>query len=230
MEDLCAGSSQDGNLEYRHYRAIKKALVKRCRNQLAVHIKRQTGQAIDPLRVRLIPKMSDFYTWAYTPGDSHLFAKNLGQHSIPAYKELHNKVGKTFFAIPRCIFSQLSVSPYPKTGEEEAYGAEICRPDSSLSSGPGTEASISNDRRDVLLLEENLIIERTCKEQLLLELEAIQAEYEALGRRFELQAEKAKQSEDHLFNCFHTMSKMSDLAAQAKTDYANQVDFTVFVP
>lgn len=183
---------------------------------------------IDPLRVRLIPKMTDFYTWAYTPGDSHLFTRNLGQQSISSYKELHNKVGKTFFAIPRSRFLQLSVPLYPKTREEGDATAEICNPASKLSTVPGAEASISNDRRDVLQLEEDLIIERTCKEQLLLELKTIQAEYEALGRRFELQAEKAKQSEDHLFSCFHTMSKMSELAEQVKTEYANKVDVTVF--
>lgn len=44
MEDLCASSTQDRNLEYRHYQDIKKALAKRCRNQLAVHISKSHRQ------------------------------------------------------------------------------------------------------------------------------------------------------------------------------------------
>lgn len=61
------------------------------------------GIIIEPSQVRLIPGPDDPYIWKVLPekGElfSRIFSKNISDHSIGAYKELCEGVGKTFEAV-----------------------------------------------------------------------------------------------------------------------------------
>ncbi|CAI6342316.1 unnamed protein product [Periconia digitata] len=72
----------------------------RCRKELSTHIQSKLGIVIDPAQVRLLPSPDDPYTWRFLPEKKHLFSKNISDHSISAYKDLSNGVGRTFEAIP----------------------------------------------------------------------------------------------------------------------------------
>ncbi|KAF2257714.1 hypothetical protein CC78DRAFT_527427, partial [Lojkania enalia] len=58
------------------------------------------GIIVEPAQVRLLPSPDNPYTWRFLPKKKHLFSKNISDHSISAYKELCDGVGKTFKAIP----------------------------------------------------------------------------------------------------------------------------------
>ena len=50
--------------------------------------------------VRLVTTEKDPYSWQYMPEAAHLFAKNLSDHSVNAYKQLCAGAGRTFEAVP----------------------------------------------------------------------------------------------------------------------------------
>lgn len=56
--------------------------------------------SIHPSLVRLHTTEDDAYAWTFAPQKSHLFDKNLSDHSIGSYKELCENVGTTFKAVP----------------------------------------------------------------------------------------------------------------------------------
>ncbi|KFY83261.1 hypothetical protein V500_10116, partial [Pseudogymnoascus sp. VKM F-4518 (FW-2643)] len=59
------------------------------------------GIAVDPLEIRLITREQDPYSWQYLPAASHLFQKNLSNHSIGAYMELFREIGSSFEAVAK---------------------------------------------------------------------------------------------------------------------------------
>ena len=59
----------------------------------------QIGVRVDPLEVRLITSQDEPYKWSYLPEKAHLFQKHLSKHTIGAYVELFDEVGKTFEAM-----------------------------------------------------------------------------------------------------------------------------------
>ncbi|KFY68139.1 hypothetical protein V496_01259 [Pseudogymnoascus sp. VKM F-4515 (FW-2607)] len=73
----------------------------RCREKLSEHIKTKLGITVDPLEIRLITREQDPYSWQYLPAASHLFQKNLSNHSIGAYMELHREIGSSFEAVAK---------------------------------------------------------------------------------------------------------------------------------
>ena len=62
------------------------------------------GIIVEPSQVRLGPGADDQYIWKILPEKkellSRIFEKNLSDHSIGAYKELFQRVGVTFEAVP----------------------------------------------------------------------------------------------------------------------------------
>ncbi|KAF1949116.1 hypothetical protein CC80DRAFT_581698 [Byssothecium circinans] len=72
----------------------------KCRKELSSHIQSKLGIIVEPAQVRLLPSPDDPYTWRFLPEKKHLFSKNISDHSISAYKDLCNGVGRTFEAIP----------------------------------------------------------------------------------------------------------------------------------
>ncbi|KAF4961966.1 hypothetical protein FSARC_9921 [Fusarium sarcochroum] len=192
------------------------------------HKERQAGLIIDPARVRLIPKETDEYMWAYTPSDSHLFSRNMGEQSVSSYKELKQKVGKTFFAVARSRFRDaLQPQPTPNPTKKD-NGVTISSPLSSRIDSQAPDPVIAPDMNSVLLLKEKLVLETTCKEQLQLELANIQSEHEILAQRFKTQAEKTRVHDEFLYRCLHTMSEMTKLAEETKDEYLRSVDVGVF--
>ncbi|KAF2685017.1 hypothetical protein K458DRAFT_300965, partial [Lentithecium fluviatile CBS 122367] len=81
------------NLERREWRT-------KCREELSTHIQTRLGIIVEPAQVRLLLSPDNPYAWRFLPEKKHLFSKNISDHSINAYKELYNGVGKTFEAIP----------------------------------------------------------------------------------------------------------------------------------
>ncbi|KAK3367361.1 hypothetical protein B0T24DRAFT_495341, partial [Lasiosphaeria ovina] len=61
------------------------------------------GIEVKPLDVRLNPRPNDPYAWKILPGREYslsgVFAKNLSDYSISAFRLLCNEVGKTFEAV-----------------------------------------------------------------------------------------------------------------------------------
>ncbi|KAF1964846.1 hypothetical protein BU23DRAFT_630329 [Bimuria novae-zelandiae CBS 107.79] len=80
------------NLERREWRT-------KCRDELSRHIQSRLGIVVEPAQVRLLPSPDNPYAWRFLPEKKHLFSKNISDHSINAYKELCDGVGKTFEAI-----------------------------------------------------------------------------------------------------------------------------------
>ncbi|KAH8653990.1 hypothetical protein BGZ60DRAFT_568501 [Tricladium varicosporioides] len=72
----------------------------KCREELSKHIQKKVGISIEPSQVRLIPSIDDPYTWKVLPGKTHLFSKNISDHSIGAYKELCEGIDYAFEAVP----------------------------------------------------------------------------------------------------------------------------------
>lgn len=55
---------------------------------------------IEPAQVRLSPRPDDPYAWRVLPAKRALFARNLSDHSVGAYRELWAAVGESFEAVP----------------------------------------------------------------------------------------------------------------------------------
>ena len=53
---------------------------------------------LQPSQVRLHTTRDDPYQWRVLPEKEYLFEKNLSDHSVGAYKELHDGVGVYFEA------------------------------------------------------------------------------------------------------------------------------------
>jgi hypothetical protein len=51
------------------------------------------------LEVRLITGSDEPYKWSYLPEKAHLFQKHLSKHTLGAYVELFDEVGRTFEAM-----------------------------------------------------------------------------------------------------------------------------------
>ncbi|KAF2182670.1 hypothetical protein K469DRAFT_669658 [Zopfia rhizophila CBS 207.26] len=100
----------------------------RCRDELSKHIKENLGFSIDPSQVRLITGPDDPYEWSYLHEKRHLFEKHLSKHTLRAYLELYNGVGKSFEAVSTNVsdhiptnsgFSEASVSFATKIEQQE---------------------------------------------------------------------------------------------------------------
>ncbi|KAH7031049.1 uncharacterized protein B0I36DRAFT_267715 [Microdochium trichocladiopsis] len=96
-------SSKPSNLERAKWRST-------CRQLLSQHLQERLGLSIQPSNVRLHSTREDGYVWHFIPEVQHLFAKNLSEHSLRAYKELCEGVGKTFEAA-------VATSTEPLTGQ-----------------------------------------------------------------------------------------------------------------
>ncbi|KAF2786197.1 hypothetical protein K505DRAFT_354607 [Melanomma pulvis-pyrius CBS 109.77] len=79
--------------------AERAKLRTRCREALSKHIERQLGFRVDPFKVRLITGPDEPYQWSYLEEQAHLFQKHLSKHTMGAYVELLDGIGKTFEAI-----------------------------------------------------------------------------------------------------------------------------------
>ncbi|KFZ14909.1 hypothetical protein V502_05856 [Pseudogymnoascus sp. VKM F-4520 (FW-2644)] len=73
----------------------------KCCEKLSEHIETKLGITVDPLEIRLITCEQDPYSWQYLPAASHLFQKNLSNHSIGAYMELYREFGSSFEAVAK---------------------------------------------------------------------------------------------------------------------------------
>ena len=80
-------------------------------------IESKLGISIDPSEVRLITRVEDPYSWKYLPARTHLFEKNLSNHSIGAYMELYREVGVSIEAVAREV---LKIIHYPKQDKANA--------------------------------------------------------------------------------------------------------------
>jgi hypothetical protein len=80
-------------------------------------IESKLGISIDPLEVRLITRVEDPYSWKSLPTRTHLFGKNLSNHSIGAYMELYREVRVSFEAMVREV---RQISHHPKQDEANA--------------------------------------------------------------------------------------------------------------
>ncbi|KAG9231521.1 hypothetical protein BJ875DRAFT_382791 [Amylocarpus encephaloides] len=72
-----------------------------CREKLSEHIRSKLGILVDPSEVRLITRVEDPYSWQFLPARTHLFGKNLSNHSVGVYMELCREVGVSFEAVAK---------------------------------------------------------------------------------------------------------------------------------
>jgi hypothetical protein len=66
-------------------------------------IETKVGIEVNPADVRLITRAQDPYSWKFMPARSHLFDKNIGNHSIGAYMELYRETGLSFEAVAKDV-------------------------------------------------------------------------------------------------------------------------------
>jgi hypothetical protein len=66
------------------------------------------------LEVRLITGSDEPYRWSYLPEKAHLFQKHLSKHTLGAYVELFDEVGRTFEAMAVSYDKAREASPRPE--------------------------------------------------------------------------------------------------------------------
>jgi hypothetical protein len=66
------------------------------------------------LEVRLITGSDEPYKWSYLPEKAHLFQKHLSKHTLGAYVELFDEVGRTFEAMAVSYDKASEASPRPE--------------------------------------------------------------------------------------------------------------------
>ncbi|KAH7229989.1 hypothetical protein B0J15DRAFT_411144 [Fusarium solani] len=205
----------------------RRCLVKKCREELAAHIKKRTGITIEPSKVRLVTKQSDVYTWVFTAEVAHLFSKNLSDHGLTAHKDLCREVGQSFHAV---TFAKTAINAdHPSLG---IYRASTYPPASSVLSAESeamTHGELGTQTTCQLYsIEESLKAEAASRECLQKELESLNAEHEHLAQRFRQQAEKASQSESMLYKCLQVINQIASLAEEVQQDCRSTDDLSVF--
>lgn len=221
----------------------RRCLVKKCREELAAHISKtdfigismliadfskeeRTGITIEPLKVRLVTKQSDVYTWVYTAEVAHLFSKNLSDHGMMAYKELCREVGQSFHAV---TFAKAATSAeHLSLG---LYRVSTYPPASNVPAETGAMTHgdlVAHTTCQLYLTEESLKVETASRECLQKELESLNVEYEHLAQQFRQQTEKASQSESMLYKCLEVINQMASLAEEVQQDYRSTADSSVF--
>ncbi|KAF5010356.1 hypothetical protein FDECE_3472 [Fusarium decemcellulare] len=202
-------------------------LVKRCREELAAHIERRTGIAIEPLRVRLRTKQTDSYTWLYTTEVAHLFSKNLSDHNIAAYKMLCQEVGHSFHAVtfPKAAngVKRQSFDLCPLLAIPPAFSS------AAEADAMGCNEILTCTTSQLYLTEESLGAERARNDCLHEELESLAADHEDLARKFREQAERAGQTETLMYKCLNAMDQIRILAEGVQEDHRNNTDGSVFI-
>jgi hypothetical protein len=68
------------------------------------------------LEVRLITGLDESYRWNYLPEKAHLFQKHLSKHTLGAYVELFDEVGRTFEAMAVSYDKTSEASPRAEVG------------------------------------------------------------------------------------------------------------------
>ncbi|KAI8710333.1 hypothetical protein NCS52_01585500 [Fusarium sp. LHS14.1] len=205
----------------------RRSVVKKCREELAAHIEKRTGVAIEPSKVRLVTKQSDVYTWVFTAEVAHLFSKNLSDHGLTAHKELCREVGQSFHAV---TFAKASISAdHPGLG---IYRPLTYPPTSSVFSAD-SEAMVREDlcthtTSQLYMIQESLKAETARRECLQKELESLSSEYEHLAQRFRQEVEKASQAEPMLYKCLQVINQMASLAEEVQQDCRSTEDVSVF--
>ncbi|RSL50302.1 hypothetical protein CEP51_015366 [Fusarium floridanum] len=204
----------------------RRCLVKKCREELAAHIKMRTGITIEPSKVRLVTKQSDVYTWVFTAEVAHLFSKNLSDHGLMAHKELCREVGQSFHAV---TFAKTAINAdHPSLG---MYHASTYPPASSVLSAESeamTHGELGTQTCQLYSIEESLKAEAASRECLQKELESLSEEHEHLAQRFRQQAEKASQSESMLYKCLQIINQIASLAEDVQQDCRSTEDLSVF--
>ena len=66
------------------------------------------------MEVRLITGSDEPYRWSYLPEKAHLFQKHLSKHTLGAYVELFDEVGRTFEAMAVSYGKASEASPRPE--------------------------------------------------------------------------------------------------------------------
>ncbi|KAH6949685.1 hypothetical protein BKA56DRAFT_638803 [Ilyonectria sp. MPI-CAGE-AT-0026] len=176
----------------------------------------RTGITIEPLKVRLVTKQSDVYTWVIRPSD----------HGMMAYKELCREVGQSFHAV---TFAKAATSAeHLSLG---LYRVSTYPPASNVPAETGAmthEDLVAHTTCQLYLTEESLKVETASRECLQKELESLSVEYEHLAQQFRQQTEKASQSESMLYKCLEVINQMASLAEEVQQDYRSTADSSVF--
>ncbi|KAI1382491.1 uncharacterized protein F4822DRAFT_444581 [Hypoxylon trugodes] len=83
-----------------------------CREKLSRHIAQTLGITVEPAEVCLVPRTRDPYAWNILPEKNEvlakIFAKNLSEHSISAYRMICEEVGNSFEAVGKTMSSSLT--------------------------------------------------------------------------------------------------------------------------
>ncbi|KAI1382514.1 uncharacterized protein F4822DRAFT_435499 [Hypoxylon trugodes] len=101
----------------------------KCREKLSQHIAEKLGIVIKPAEVRLRPRTGDPYAWSILPQKrktlAEIFAKNLSEHSISAYRTICEEVGRSFEAVGKAMSSCSTIDHITTVSQPVSFGTVI---------------------------------------------------------------------------------------------------------